>query len=85
MSIELPDQVLRDLHLTGEQARVDFAVGLYTGRKVSLGRAAKIAGLPYATFMHELGQRGISINYTLADIEHDMQMVDELAGKATVG
>jgi predicted HTH domain antitoxin len=82
MTIELPDVNIGSQPLTSEQARVDFAVGLYTGRQVSLGRAAKVAGISYTDFMHELGKRGICLNYTIEDMEHDMRMADELAAKA---
>ncbi|MBC8097591.1 MAG: UPF0175 family protein [Akkermansiaceae bacterium] len=82
MTIELPDQ-LGNLSLTPEQALIDLAVGLYTRREVSLGRAAKVAGMPYVAFMHELGRRGVCLNYTLEDVEHDMQMADKLAGKSS--
>lgn len=85
MTIELPDQELGSLQLTSAQARVSLAVGLYAGKKISLGRAAKIAGLPYTEFMHELGRRGICLNYTLEDALHDMNMVDELSSKASGG
>ena len=46
-------------------------MGLYAGRPVSLGRAASIAGIPYVDFMHEIGHRGICINYTLEDAVAD--------------
>jgi hypothetical protein len=47
MTIELPDEEIGGLQLTAEQARVELAIGLYAGREVSLGRAAKIASLSY--------------------------------------
>ncbi len=78
MTIELPDQEIEFLRLTPEQARLELAVGLYAGRQVTLGRAAKIAGIAYAAFMHEIGHRGICINYSIEDAEHDMKMADEL-------
>lgn len=82
MTIELPDREIGGLHLTPEQARVELAVGLYAGRHVSLGRAARIAGVPYAAFLHEIGRRGICVNYTVEDALHDMNMADELSRKA---
>ncbi len=82
MTIELPDLELGALHLTPEQMRVELAVGLYAGRHVSMGRASKIAGIPYADFMRELGRRGICLNYTVEDAQHDMAMADELSRKA---
>lgn len=85
MTIELPDQEIDFLRLTPEQVRLELAVGLYAGRQVSLGRAAKIAGVAYAAFMHEIGHRGICINYTIEDAEHDMKMADELSGETARG
>ena len=81
MTIELPDKELGSLHLTDGEARIELACGLYAARKVSMGRAAKIAGIPYVDFMHELGKRGICMNYGLEDFEHDMRVLDELAAK----
>lgn len=81
MTIELPDKDLAGLSLTPEQARLAMAIGLYAGRRASLGRAARIAGIPYVSFMHELGHRGLCINYTVEDAEHDMKMADLLSAK----
>jgi predicted HTH domain antitoxin len=81
MTIELPDKEIEALHLTPERARVELAVGLYAGRQVTLGRAAKIAGVSYTAFMHEIGRRGICINYSVEDALHDMKMADELSSK----
>jgi predicted HTH domain antitoxin len=82
MTIELPDVKIGSEPLTPEQARIEIACGLYAGRQVSMGRAAKIAGVPYVTFMHELGKRGICLNYTMVDLEHDFEMAEKLARKA---
>ena len=81
MTIELPDKVIGSLHLTTEQARVELAVGLYAGRQVTLGRAAKIAGVPDTTFMHEIGRRGICINYTVEDAMQDVETVRQRLGR----
>jgi predicted HTH domain antitoxin len=85
MTIELPDQDVAGLKLTPAQARLELAVGLYVGRQISLGRAARIAGVPYASFMHELGHRGLFINYTVEDAEHDMKMAEQFAGRPGQG
>ena len=81
MTIELPDVQIGSQPLTSEQARIELACGLYAGRQVSLGRAARIAGIPYIAFMHELGKRGICMNYTKEDLEHDFAMAEILSRK----
>lgn len=79
MTIELPDAM--NVKLSNEEARLDFAVGLYTGKHASLGRAAQVAGMPKVLFMKELGKRGVAMNYTIEDVEHDMKMARLLSGK----
>ena len=81
MTIELPDVKIGSQPLTSEQARVDFAVGLYSGRHMSLGRAAKVAGMPVALFMQELGRRGIYRSYSVEDALYDVQRVRQKLGE----
>lgn len=81
MTIELPDVMLGSQPLTSEQARIDFAVGLYSGRHTSLGRAAKMAGMPSILFMKELARRGICRNYTIEDAQQDVAYVRQKLGK----
>jgi predicted HTH domain antitoxin len=81
MTIELPDVNIGSQPLTSEQARLALALGLYAGRHVSLGRAAKIAGIPYIAFMDEMGKHGICLNYTKEDLEHDFEMAEKLSRK----
>lgn len=82
MTIEIPDEEFGTLRLTPVKARIELAVGLYTGREVSLGRAARIAGVSSSDFLHEMGRRGICIHYNVEDAEHDMRMADALASKS---
>jgi len=57
MTIELPDVNIGSQPLTSEQVRLDFAVGLYSGRHASLGYAAQMAGMPLVRVSY-LGERG---------------------------
>jgi predicted HTH domain antitoxin len=81
MTIELPDVSLASQALTSEQARLDFAVGLYSSRHASLGHAAKVAGMPKLLFMRELGTRGVCRNYTVEDALHDVERVRQRLGE----
>jgi predicted HTH domain antitoxin len=73
MTVEVPETAIRPLQFTNEEARVDYAVGLYTGRKVSMGKAAKIAGLGYIEFRREIGARGVCLNYGVEDLSEDLK------------
>lgn len=47
-------------------------------RKITLGRAARIAGLPQAEFLKGLGRRGIPIHYDVADFAADLETLAAL-------
>ncbi len=79
MRIELPDREIASLELTPEQARLELAVGLYAGGRVSISRGARIAGVAYAFFWHELGRRNLPIKPAAEDAEPEMRMAEELS------
>lgn len=79
MNVALPDRV--EASLSPESARLDLAVGMYSGGRVTMGTAAEVAGLPIPEFQRELGRRRIPVNYTAADLTYDLQAAAELAGR----
>ena len=81
MTVEVPNAALGAHRFSNEEARIDYAIGLYSGRKVSMGKAAKIAGIGYIAFMRELGDRGICLNYGVEDLEHDLATLEKFFGK----
>ena len=60
---------------------LETALALYAKREVTLGQAAEVARLSQVEFQCELGQRKIPINYTLEDLQSDLQAVRELKAK----
>ncbi len=81
MLIEIRDDTLRGLELTEAQALVDLAVGLFTDRRVTLGRAAEIARVTQLDFQREIGRRGISIHYDIEDLQADLRTLAALREK----
>ena len=78
MIVELPDEPLSGLCVTAERLKLEAAAGLYASGDITLGRAALLAGVSQTEFLHELGKRGICLNYSLEDLEHDLNMVEVL-------
>jgi len=74
MNVVLPDQL--EASLSPEQARLDFAVGLYTSGRVTMGKAAQISNMSTTDFQHELGRRRIPVNYDLEELKHDMNALE---------
>ena len=61
--------------------RLELAISLYERDLVSLGLAAKVAGLSYSRMIDELGQRQIPVvRYGVDDLEQELAYVRTLAG-----
>ena len=52
---------VRDLGEDEPDVRLGLATSLFSGEALSLGRAARLAGVPIERFMEHLGSRGIPI------------------------
>ena len=78
MDLRLPDQLVRGINMTREEWLLDLAIGLYVDQRVTLGRAAEIAGTSKPAFLDVLGKRRIPINYDLADLESDVETIASL-------
>lgn len=73
ITIEVPS------HISAEEAKLYLAIKLYELEKVSLGRAAKIAGIPKEKFMEVLGKHKIPVfNYGPEDLEKEMKIWEAL-------
>jgi predicted HTH domain antitoxin len=61
--------------------RLELGIMLYERDLVSLGLAAKVAGLGYSQMIDELGRRGIAVvRYSTADMDEELDYVRSLAG-----
>lgn len=76
MTVELPE-ALENSH-PPEWAALHLAIGLYVAREVTLGQAANIAHLTQFQFQRELASREIPLNYSMDDLQKDLQAVREL-------
>jgi predicted HTH domain antitoxin len=79
MNLALPESIEKGR--SPAWAALHLAIGLYVSREVSLGKAAEVAGLAKSDFQRELAQRKIPLNYSLRDLEVDLQAVRELTAK----
>ena len=67
MTVELP------IDVTEDEARVALAVRLFEKGRISIGRAAMIAGFSKRAFMDILSREGVAIcNYTVEDLAEEL-------------
>ena len=58
-----------------EELRLLVALELYREGRVSLGKAAELAGLSLREFLYELRSRRVPLNYDLEELEKDIETV----------
>lgn len=76
-SIEISKDILRATRMTPAELRVELAITLFQGNKLSFGKAREMADMDVWTFQQLLGSRGISPHYDISDYEEDL---DTLSG-----
>ena len=61
---------------------LELAVRLFDSEQISLGLAARIAGLPYGQMVDELGRRRIPVvRYPPEDLAHELDVLRGTAGR----
>lgn len=65
--------LLKEIHFTPKQLRIEVAIYLYNSEKLSMGQAKKLAGLTQVEFQKELSSREIAIKYDISDLEEDLK------------
>jgi predicted HTH domain antitoxin len=79
MNLVIQDSLLEGVQISEGEARLDFAIGLFVDRRISLERAARIAGVSQTQFLRQLGERGVAVHYDLDDLKADLQTIAGLA------
>ncbi|MBA7708512.1 hypothetical protein ES703_117414 [subsurface metagenome] len=78
MVLKIENEVLKGINLTPEQAKLDFAIGLFIDKRITLGQAARVASLSQTQFLKELGKRKIPIHYDIEDFNKDLETIEKL-------
>ncbi len=73
MQLHLPDEIILPLDLSEEELRMELAIALYAAKKISFGKARKLADIDWYTFRGILTERGIPAHYDIEDFEQDME------------
>lgn len=76
MPLTISDELLEQVGLTEQEARVEFACRMFDAGKLRLWPAARLAGLSRADFEAQLRARGLPV-YRITD-EHYRQDLEAL-------
>ena len=76
MTIQIADELAQGL--TKQDLLLEVAVVLYLMERISLGKAAKLAGMHRMAFQAALDKRQIAIHYDIKDFERERQHLQSL-------
>ncbi|MFP4124016.1 MAG: UPF0175 family protein [Coleofasciculus sp.] len=78
MDVVIPKDIVAATKMSEAQLKLEIAIMLYKQEKISSGRACQWLGMNLIEFRRELGQRGVTINYDVADFESDLKTLRSL-------
>ena len=78
MSLVIDDEMLKASGLTEAELRLEMAVHLFQIERLTMARAARLAGTSLAAFMRVLGSRGVSPHYDVEEFREDLAVVERL-------
>jgi predicted HTH domain antitoxin len=78
MELVVPDDLALESGCSPQELLLGMAVGLVLDGRLTLGRAATLAGLSKIAFLEELGRRRIPMPYDAQDLEADVQTLREV-------
>lgn len=78
MSVTISDDLMAATPLSSRQMAVELALELYQREKLSLGKAAEMAGMERFDFQVLLGERGLYLTLDVDDLEEDLATLRSL-------
>ncbi|MGE5484656.1 MAG: UPF0175 family protein [Ignavibacteriales bacterium] len=88
IELKVPRSAVSALGMSDHEMASDFsrrvAVSLHADGLLSLGKAAEMAGVPYADFMELLRAKKMPLNYSVEDLEEDIRSLREVTVRRTI-
>lgn len=78
LDLTIPEELLQVTGMSEEEFRQEIAILFFQKEKLTLGQAARLAGMSQLQFQHLLASRKIPIHYDVAEFEGDLKTLKEL-------
>jgi predicted HTH domain antitoxin len=78
MSVVIPDDILQAAKLSDAELKQEIAILLYQQKRLSSGKARRLAGMSLIEFQKELTRRGVCIHYDVEDFQAEVEMLKTL-------
>jgi predicted HTH domain antitoxin len=73
MSITLPDELVQAAQMNESELMLEIIIMLFQQERITLGKAAQLAGMHQIEFQKLLASRKICIHYDVEDLEQDIE------------
>jgi predicted HTH domain antitoxin len=74
----IPDDILTAAKMSEEEFLLEIAIMLYQQRKLSTGKARRLARMNLIEFQRELAKRGLCVNYDIEAFQADLKTLSRL-------
>lgn len=71
LTFDIPSDVLESARMTVREAKVELAIALFSRGRLSMGKAAELAGIPVGQFQSHLGAQNLGAHYNVEDALED--------------
>ncbi|MFA6176446.1 MAG: UPF0175 family protein [Phycisphaerae bacterium] len=71
LTFDIPSDVLESARMTVRDAKLELAIALFSRGRLSMGKAAELAGIPAGQFQSHLGTQNLGAHYNVADALED--------------
>ena len=78
MQLVLEDEILAAARMSAEELKLELALSLYARERLTLGQAARVAGISQWQFQQTLAARKIAIHYDESELEADRKQLERL-------
>ena len=78
MNVTILDRILTVAKMSKAELKREIAIVLYQQKKISTGKARRLAGMNLIEFRRELSSRGICVNYDVEDFRADLETLRRL-------
>ena len=75
MTIQIPDEILANPHLSEADIKLPLAMLLYGRNILSFGQARRLSGLDVLAFLRILGENIIEAHYDSDDLANDLNNI----------
>ena len=78
MILTIPDDILGQIPISSTELQIEIAVYLYEKKRLSIGKARKLAGLNLIQFQKELLKRNVYQHLDANEIDKELKNLTQL-------